>query len=706
VSAVNYTLAGEIAVLTMSNPPVNALALPVRTGLMQGLERAAGDAAVSAIVLTGAGGCFSGGADINEIASGAALTPPTLRDLQAQMEALRKPLVAAIDGIALGGGFELALACHWRVAGRDAKVGLPEVKLGLIPGAGGTQRFTRLAGPAAALEAIVSGAQIPAERAHELRLVDAVGDRALESAIAFAREAASERRPLRVTSEITEHVGSVERSLFADFRRKIEPKARGQLAPWKIIEAVEVASTQPKEEALRFEREAFVACRDSPQRRALTHVFFSEREARRVPGLPSEVTPRPIRAAAVVGAGTMGGGIAMCFANAGVQVKVLEVSREALDRGLAVVRRNYESSVARGRLAQPRADRALALIEGVTDYAALSTADIVIEAVFEELKVKQEVFALLDRIAQPEAILATNTSTLDIDAIAESTSRPQQVVGTHFFSPANVMRLLENVRGRHTSAQTVATVMALGRTLGKVTVLAGNCDGFIGNRMLMFYGSEAEFLLEEGATPEQIDGVMEAFGFAMGPLAVRDLAGNDVGFLIRKGRKLPPDERWSLILERLVAEGRLGQKAGKGFYRYEGRRRIPDPQVLSIIEAVSRERGIERREIPDEEIVERLLHPLVNEGARIVEEGIALRASDIDVVYVNGYGFPAYKGGPMFWAESQGLARVVHTMQRLAPTHGARWRPAALLERLVASGEGFRDAARAGGAGAGEERAR
>jgi 3-hydroxyacyl-CoA dehydrogenase len=697
VSVVDYTLAGEVAVLTVSNPPVNALALGVRAGIRDGLERAAGDAAVSAIVLSGAGGCFSGGADINEIASGAALTPPTLRDLQLQMEALRKPLVAAIDGIALGGGLELALTCHWRVAGRGAKVGLPEVKLGLIPGAGGTVRFTRLVGPEAALEAIVSGAQIPAERARELGLVDAVADPVVEAAIDFAREAVRERRPLRITSEMTERL-HVEGRLFEDFRDKLPPAARGQLAPWKIIEAVEAACTRPKEEALRFEREAFVACRDSPQRRALTHVFFAEREARRIPGLPSDVAPRPIHTAAVVGAGTMGGGIAMCFANSGIPVKVLEVSPEVLERGLAVVRRNYESSVNRGRLTPSRAERALGLIEGVTDYAALSTADIVIEAVFEDLKVKREVFAQLDRIARPQAILATNTSTLDIDALAASTSRPQQVVGTHFFSPANVMRLLENVRGRSTSAETLATVMALGRTLGKVAVLAGNCDGFIGNRMLMFYGSEAEFLLEEGATPEQIDRVMEEFGFAMGPLAVRDLAGNDVGFLIRKGRKLPSDERWSAILERLVAEERFGQKSGKGFYRYEGRKRIPDPHVLSIIEAVSRERGIARRQIPDEEILERLLHPLVNEGARILEEGIAIRASDIDVVYVNGYGFPAWKGGPMFWAEEQGLARVVQTMQRLAPTHGARWRPAALLERLVASGQGFRAASPDAGA--------
>jgi len=689
VSAVNYMLEGEVAVLTMSSPPVNALSLAVRTGVMQGLERAAADPAVRAIVFTGDGGCFSAGADINEIASGAALTAPTLRDLQAQMEALRKPLVAAIEGLALGGGLELALACHWRVAGRTARVGLPEVKLGLIPGAGGTQRFTRLAGPQAALEVIVNGTQLPAERAAQLRLVDHVADTALSGAIDWARLALREGWPLRVTSDLTEHIDGVDGELFAAFRKKIASKARGQLAPWKVIEAVEAACTRPKEEAFRLEREYFVECRDSPQRRALTHVFFAEREARRIPDLAPDVTPRPIRTAGVVGAGTMGGGIAMCFANGGIPVKVLEVSPEALERGLAVVRGNYAASVARGSLTQAAADQSLALIAGVSDYEALAGADIVIEAVFEDMQVKREVFARLDRVAHAEAILASNTSTLDIDAIAATTSRPQQVAGTHFFSPANVMKLLENVRGRLTSAQTIATVMALGRTLGKVAVLAGNCDGFIGNRMLMFYGSEAEFLLEEGALPSQIDAAMEAFGFAMGPLAVRDLAGNDVGFLIRKGRTLPPDERWSPILERLVAAGRLGQKAGKGFYRYEGRTRIADEEVHSLIEEVSRERGIVRRHIPEEEILERLLHPLVNEGARLLDEGIAIRAGDIDVVYVNGYGFPAYKGGPMFWAEQAGLARVVQTMRRLAPTHGARWRPAPLLERLVAAGQGF-----------------
>jgi 3-hydroxyacyl-CoA dehydrogenase len=689
VSAVNYTLEGDVAVLTIDNPPVNALALPVREGLMQGLERAAADAAVKAIVLAGAGGTFAAGADINEIASGLVLKPPITREIQARIEQSQKPVVAAIEGVALGGGFELALACHWRVAAGGAKVGLPEVKLGLIPGAGGTLRFTRLAGAAAALEAITSGAQLSAARALEQRLVDAVVEAARPGAIAYARQVLQERRPLRIVSEVDEHIRGFDPEMFAAFRRKIAPKARGQLAPWRIIDAIEAACTRPVEEALRREREYFIECRDSPQRRALVHVFFAEREARRIPGLPADVEPLPVRRAAVIGAGTMGGGIAMNFANAGIPVAVLEQTPEALERGLAVVRKNYAASVARGSLAQASADRSLALIRGVSDYAALADADIVIEAVFEDMQVKQAVFARLDAIAAPHTILATNTSTLDIDAIAASTTRPQQVVGTHFFSPANVMKLLENVRGARTSAQTIATVMALGRKLGKVPVLAGNCDGFIGNRMLAFYGAEAEFLLEEGATPAQVDRVIEEFGFAMGPFAMRDLAGNDVGFLVRKGRKLPADERWSPILERIVADGRLGQKSGRGFYRYEGRTRLEDPAVNALVQEVSRELGVRRRDLPDAEILERLLHPLVNEGARIVAEGIAIRASDIDVVYVNGYGFPAYRGGPMFWGEQSGLERVVQTMQRLAPTHGARWCPAPLLERLAAAGAGW-----------------
>jgi 3-hydroxyacyl-CoA dehydrogenase len=689
VAVVNYRVEHGCALLSLEHPPVNALSAAVRAGIAAGLERAAADAAVSAIIITGSAGCFSAGADIREIASGANLQAPRATDLQAQMEASTKPLIAAIEGVALGGGLELALACHWRLASSAARVGLPEVKLGLIPGAGGTVRFTRLAGPVAALEALTSGAQLPAARALELGLVDEVSDPVLPAAMEFAARVLRDGRPLRIASDLDAMIRSASPQLFADFRRKLEPKARGQLAPWRIIDCVEAACTLPKAEAFERARQAFLECRDSPQRQALVHVFFAEREARRIPGIAADTPTLPLRRAAVIGAGTMGGGIAMTFANAGIPVMLLELSGEALERGLAQVRKNYAASVSRGSLSAARAAEALALISGVTEYAQLGSADIIIEAVFENMKVKQEVFARLDQVAASQAILATNTSTLDIDAIAASTSRPESVVGTHFFSPAHVMKLLENVRGRRTAPAVIATVMTLGKTLGKVPVLAGNCDGFIGNRMLGFYGLEAEFLLEEGATPEQIDRVIEGFGFAMGPLAVRDLAGNDVGFMIRKGRKLPPDERFSPILERLVAAGRLGQKTAKGFYRYEGRTRVPDAEVLALIEGVSKDLHITRRHIPDEEILERLLHPLVNEGARIVEEGIALRVSDVDVVYVNGYGFPAWRGGPMYWAQHSGLARVVRTMERLQLTHGARWGPTALLRRAAASARGW-----------------
>jgi 3-hydroxyacyl-CoA dehydrogenase len=611
-----------------------------------------------------------------------------VRDLQAQMEAIPKPIVAAIEGVALGGGFELALTCHWRIAARDAKVGLPEVKLGVLPGAGGTQRFTRLAGPEAALDAITSGAQIPATRALELGLIDAVADNVVAAAIVFARAAAADQRPLRLASNIDDRITGVDPALFAGFRQKLKGKARGQLAPGKIIDCIEAACTRPKNEAFQLEHESYLECRNSPQRQALVHLFFAERDARKVPDVPAGVQPLAIRRAAIVGAGTMGGGIAMNFANAGIPVQLLELSQQSLARGLTLIQNNYSMSVKRGSLAEADMERALSLITGVTEYEAVSAADMVIEAVFEDMKVKKEVFTRLDAVCGPNAILATNTSSLDVDAIAEVTSRPQSVIGTHFFSPANVMKLLENVRSRHSSAQTIATAMSLGKLLNKVVVLAGNCDGFIGNRMLQFYSGEAEFLLEEGATPEQIDRVMEAFGFAMGPLAVRDLAGNDIGYSIRKSRRIPADERFSPILQRVVEAGRLGQKSGRGFYRYDGRTRIPDPEIMTLIEGVSRDLGITRRQIADEEILNRLLHPLVNEGARIVAEGVASRASDIDVVYVNGYGFPAYKGGPMFWARQAGFEKVIETMRRLAPTHGQRWRPAPLLERLAAEGHG------------------
>lgn len=680
--ATSYRLAADVAVLEIDNPPVNALSLAVRAGLVEGIGAAAADPRVVGMVIA-ARGSFPAGADINEIANGLLFAPPILLDVLAEMEASVKPIVAAMTGTALGGGFELALTCHARVASPDTRVGLPEVKLGLIPGSGGTQRFTRLAGPAAALEAITSGRHLSAREALELGLLDAIADNPLDEAVALARRMAREAGALPLASRRTDRIRGIEPGLFADWRAKIASRYRGQLAPRRICDAIEASCTLDRFEAFKVERQAYLECRESPQRKALVHVFHAEREARRIPGVGPELVPRPIGRAAVVGAGTMGSGIAMCFANAGIPVILLDVSAEALERGLAGIRGYYSSSVGRGRLTREQADAALALIGTAGGYPAVSTADMVIEAVFEDPQVKRDVFTQLDRHAPAHAILASNTSTLDIDRIAEATQRPAQVVGAHFFSPAQVMKLMEIVRGTQTSLQTLATVMALARPLGKIPVLAGNCDGFIGNRMLQYYGAEAERLLEEGATPEQVDRAIEDFGFAMGPLAMRDLAGNDVGWAIRRNRTLPADERWSPILQRMAESGRLGQKTGSGFYRYEGRTRHPDPEVLSLIESVSRELGIERRAIGDAEILARLLHPLVNEGAKILEEGIAARSGDIDIVYINGYGFPAYKGGPMFWAEQDGLTKVVHTMEQLAASHGQRWRPASLL-RLAA----------------------
>lgn len=689
MAEVQYRLDGHVAVLTIANPPVNALSHPVRLALRAALQRAAADPQVAAVVLSGAGGSFVAGADIREVVSGAVLESPITREVQAELEALGKPVVAALEGVALGGGLELALACHFRLAAASCRLGLPEVKLGLIPGAGGTLRFTRLAGPAAALEAITAGATLSAARALELGLIDLIADPVLPAAVRYAAAAAAEGRTLPTAAHLTTRIAGATPELFAQFRERLAPRTRGQLAPGRIVDAIEAATFQAPEEALRLERQYFLECRASEQHRALVHVFFAEREARRIPDVPEDLAPQPVRSAAVLGAGTMGSGIAMCFANAGIPVYLLDASPAALARGMELARRNYASSVARGSMSAERAAQALERLRPASGDEALAAADVVVEAVFEDLALKREVFARLDAQAAPHAILASNTSTLDIDALAAATRRPAQVLGMHFFSPAHVMRLLELVRGTHTAAATLATALALGRTLGKVCVLARNADGFIGNRMLAYYGREAEYLLEEGATPRQIDAVIESFGFAMGPLAVRDLAGNDVGYAIRRSRQLPADERYSPILERLVQQGRLGQKSGRGFYRYEGRTRLEDPQVLGLIEEVSRELGIKRRAIPDAEILERLLHPLVNEGARIVEEGVALRTGDIDTVYVNGYGFPAWRGGPMYWAAQLGLERVVRTTEALARTHGVRWGPAPLLVRSAAAGGGW-----------------
>ena len=695
VSPVNYHVAEGVAVLTIANPPVNALSLPVREALLAALRRAEADPAVRALVLTGAGGMFAAGADLNEVASGLVLKPPITRDVQAQMESLTKPLVAAIEGVALGGGFELALTCHWRLAGGAAKVGLPEVKLGLIPGAGGTQRFTRLAGPEAALEAITSGTPLPAARAQQLGLVDEVADPVLPAAVVFALRAAAEKRPLRIASEVSEHIRAVPAELFSAFRTKIEPKARGQLAPWRIIDAIEAACTRPKEEAQRLEREYFIECRDSPQRRALLHVFFAEREARKIPGIPSDLAPLPIRRAGVIGAGTMGGGIAMTFANAGIPVALLDQSPEALERGLALIRKNYAVSVSRGSLPQARAEQALALIRGVGEYGALKDADILIEAVFETLKVKQQVFAQLDAVAAPHAILASNTSTLDIDAIAASTSRPQQVVGTHFFSPANVMKLLEVVRSRHSSPETLTTAMQMGRRIGKLSAMAGNTDGFVANRSRAPFNTEMVILLEEGCLPEQVDKVMVDFGYPMGPFAVGDLAGLDIGYASRKRRAAEnPNFRKQPIADRLVEIGRHGQKTGAGWYRYEKGDRTPrpDPEVAAIIKEVATGLGIPQRTFTDEEILRRLLYSSVNEACKILEEGKAYRPSDVDVMWLHGFGFPRYRGGLFFWADGIGVRDVYNQIAAWHQQYGERWAPSKLLRELAESGTPFREA--------------
>ncbi|WP_370156279.1 3-hydroxyacyl-CoA dehydrogenase NAD-binding domain-containing protein [Ferrovibrio sp.] len=692
VPSVAYAVRDGIAVLTVENPPVNALSQGVRAGLIAGLDRADADPAVSAAVIIGGGRTFIAGADIREF--GKPPLQPYLPDVLKRIEAMQKPVVAALHGTALGGGFEVALTCHWRVAVETAQVGLPEVKLGVIPGSGGTQRLPRLIGPKLALDMIVSGNPAPAKRALELGVIDQIvaGD-LLDGALAFARTVVAEKRPLRLVRDMDEKITGTDPAVFEEYRKSIARKAKGFLAPWRCIDAVEAATKLPIDEGLLKEREFFFECMGSPQRKAQIHAFFAEREAAKIPGLPDDVKPKKIASAAVLGAGTMGGGIAMNFANAGIPVKLLDVSQEALSRGLGVIEKNYATSVARGSMKQDAMDRAMKLITGTQHFEDIGDADIVVEAVFEEMGVKKEVFAKLDKVMKPGAVLATNTSTLDIDEIAASTKRPQDVIGTHFFSPANVMKLLENVRGAKSSPETIATVMAMGKQLKKVSVLAGNCDGFIGNRMLHGYLREANFLLEEGALPQQVDRALEEFGLAMGPFRMGDLAGLDVGWRIRKGKAhlRPRDERYSPVADRLCELGRFGQKTGAGFYRYEGRDALPDPVTEEIILASAKEQGIERRAISDEEIVQRCMYPLVNEGAKILEEGIAIRASDIDITYLFGYGFPVYRGGPMFWAEQIGLDKVLATIRGFHKIHGKFWEPAPLLVQRAEAGKGWND---------------
>ena len=703
---VQLTKDNGIAVITINNPPVNALSPGVPEGISEALDQIAQDDSVKAVVLIGGGRTFVAGADIKEFGKMASGKPrgAGLLPLLLKIEDSSKPVIVAIHGTAFGGGLELAMAGHYRVALSTAQVGQPEVKLGLIPGAAGTQRLPRLAGVATAVEMCTSGNPVNAEEALKFGIVDRLikGD-LLAGAVAFAREVAGKSAPK--TRERDEKLGNTGDNvqIFASARETAAKKQRGLLAPVAAISAVEAATKMPFEEGCKVEQKLFIDCLFSQQSKSLIHVFFSEREVNKIPDIPKETPIIPVRSAAVVGAGTMGGGIAMVLANAGLPVLLKEADQAALDRGLATIQLNYANSVKRGRFSQQVAEERLKRITPTLTYDDFSSVDLVIEAVFEGMALKKEIFKELDRVCKPGAILASNTSTLSIDEIASSTSRPGFVIGTHFFSPANVMRLLEIVRGKATSKEVVATCMQLSKSLGKVGVLVGNCRGFVGNRMFGPYRREAQFLVEEGAGIEAVDQALSGFGMAMGPLATGDLAGLDVGWRIRKEyRHLEvPGIRQPFAEDRLCELGRYGQKTGAGWYKYDDQRRAtPDPLVTELVRKWVNEAGIAQRQIAAEEITDRCLYALVNEGARILEESYALRASDIDIIYLNGYGFPAHRGGPMWYADTVGLKQVCDRVSEFHRHHGEIWRPAPLLKRLADEGKRFADFGKEEGAAA------
>jgi 3-hydroxyacyl-CoA dehydrogenase len=695
---VQLTKDNGIAVITINNPPVNALSPGVPEGIAAAIEQIDKDDTVKAAVLIGGGKTFVAGADIKEfgkITSGKAGGGIELTAFLLKIEDCRKPVVMAIHGSAFGGGLELAMSGHYRVAVPSAQVGQPEVKLGLIPGAAGTQRLPRLAGAAKAVEMCADGNPIKAADAQNAGIIDRLieGD-LLAGAIAFAREVAA--KPVRKTRERNDKLGSAEQNaaIFAAARDNARKKQRGMFAPLAAIDAVEAATKLPFDEGCKLERKLFMDCLFSDQSKALIHVFFGEREVAKIPDIPKETPLIPVNSAAVVGAGTMGGGIAMVLANAGIPVLLKEADQAALDKGLANIQKNYATSVKRGRFTQAFVDERLKLIQPTLSYDSFANADLVIEAVFEGMALKKEVFAELDRVCKPGAILASNTSTLNIDEIASSTSRPQSVIGTHFFSPANVMRLLEIVRGKASSKEVIATCMQLSKKIGKIGALVGNCRGFVGNRMFHPYVRESVFLLEEGASVEAVDSAMYEFGMAMGPLAVGDLAGLDVGWRIRKEyRHLEkPGIRQAFAGDNLCEMGRYGQKTGAGWYKYdENRRAIPDPEVAQLVRKWAVEANIPQRQISKEEIVDRCVYALVNEGARILEEGYALRAVDIDIIYLNGYGFPSYRGGPMWYADTVGLKKVFDRVEEFHRQHGELWESAPLLKRLAEEGKKFAD---------------
>jgi len=672
-----YESRGSVAVITLNNPPVNGLGYETRKGITDGLDRAATDPAIKAIVITGAGKAFSGGADIREFGSPKALAEPNLLSVIKAVEDSPKPVIAAVHSVCMGGGLELALGCHYRVGAPGTQVALPEVKLGLVPGAGGTQRLPRVLGVETALNMIVSGEPVKSEQLASLpgqKLFDRMADGdVVDAAIALAKEVA-DVRPLPLVRNLkATHTNPDGYFQFA--RNTVKAMAKNFPAPAKCVDAVEASVKRKFEDGMVYEREIFVALMMTPECKALRHAFFAERAASKIPDVPEDTPVRKIEKVAVIGAGTMGGGISMNFLNAGIPVTIIEMKQEALDKGLAIIRKNYEAQVKKGKLKQDKYDQRMALLSTTLTYDGIKDADLVIEAVFEDLGVKEQVFKTLDEVMKPGAILASNTSTLDVNKIAAFTKRPQDVVGMHFFSPANVMQIAKKIK--------------------KTAVVSGVCDGFIGNRMIEQYSRQAGFLLEEGATPAQVDKAIEKFGFAMGPFRMGDLAGNDIGWAIRKRRyQEKPKMRYSKTADLLCEMGRFGQKTGAGWYDYQAGKRdaIPSPVVNEMIEKHRAELGIKPRKISDEEIVHRLVYALVNEGAKIVEEGIASKASDIDMVYLTGYGFPLHRGGPMCYADTQGLFNVVQTMKRFAKNphdDAAFWQPAPLLAKLAAEGKSF-----------------
>lgn len=687
----------DVAIITIDNPPVNAISPAVQEGIESAIEQINSDASVKAAVLIGAGKTFIAGADINEFVKMTSGKTPRTNFLPAllRIEDCRVPVVVAIHGNALGGGLEIAMACHYRVASPDARVGQPEVNLGIIPGAGGTQRLPRLAGVAKAVEMCTVGKPIKAAEALETGIVDKIieGD-LLAGATAFAREVASKPGPK--TRERNEKLGSAAENagIFAAARESVRKKQRGLPAPLAAIDAIEAATKLPFEKGCAEEARLFDQCLYSEQSKALIHVFFAEREVAKIPDVPKETPVLPVNSVGIVGAGTMGAAISMVFANAGIPVMLKDADQAALDRGLANIQKNYAISVQRGRFTQEAVNERLKLITPTLKYANFADADLVIEAVFENMALKKEIFAELNGACKPGAILASNTSTLDLDEIAATTTRAESVIGTHFFSPANVMRLLELVRGKRTGKEAIATCMQLAKTIGKVAVLVRNCWGFAGNRMFMPYLTEAQFLVEEGASPEQVDAALTNWGMAMGPLAVSDLGGLDVAYRVREERRhaRKPGERETFVESKLCEMGRLGQKNGVGWYKYgDDRRASIDPEVTGLVRKWSIEAGVPQRKISAEEIVDRCVYRLVNEGAQILDDGIALRAGDIDTIYVNGYGFPGFRGGPMWYADAVGLKKVYGRIGEFHKEHGAIWKPAPLLKELAESGRGFAD---------------